>query len=224
MTGANPVEISPPNQSNIDVAFSNIQGGYTGTYNIDSDPLFVDPTTGDYHLAEGSPSIDTGTDDTIAYPNLPIDDIDGDPRPYGVSYDMGADELGPSCDEEGVTGTISPSVSSLWPPNHNMIPVTIDVSGLISNNPDLTIDPISINSIIITEYSGQEAGEVFGDNVYDENNFEPDVEITGDFSLNLRSERTGSSTGRTYTIKVTATDCSGSYDFFTEVVVPHDKR
>jgi parallel beta-helix repeat protein len=54
------------------VAYSNIQGGYTGTGNINADPLFVDAAAGDYHLQSGSPCIDTGhpayldEDDTLS--------------------------------------------------------------------------------------------------------------------------------------------------------------
>jgi predicted outer membrane repeat protein len=202
--------------------YSDIQGGYTGAGNINQDPLFLDPVNGDYHLSADSPCIDIG-DPSSAPPDFPENDIDGDLRPQGTYYDMGADEF-TSCDMQGVTGEISPSDNILWPPNHDLIPITIDTSALTSNNPDLTIIPLSINSVSVTEYSSQEAGEAYGDNVYDPNNFEPDVEITGNFTLNLRSERTGASTGRTYTIKVTATDCSGSYDFLTEVIVPHDKQ
>jgi hypothetical protein len=76
---------------------------------------------------------------------------------------------------------------------------------------------IGINSVTIIERNKK------GDNVYSENHFEPDFEITGAYSLNLRSERTGTSQGRTYLITVTAEDCSGSYNFTTGVIVPHDK-
>ena len=41
-------------------AYSNIQGGWAGTGNIDADPLFADTLGGDYHLQEGSPCIDAG--------------------------------------------------------------------------------------------------------------------------------------------------------------------
>jgi hypothetical protein len=44
---------------------------------------------GDYHLQAGSPCIDAGTS-----VNAPDDDIDGDPRPKGFGYDLGAHELG----------------------------------------------------------------------------------------------------------------------------------
>ena len=50
----------------------------TGTNNnISADPLFANPTGGDYHLQQGSPSIDAGDNMTS---NLPDTDIDGNPR------------------------------------------------------------------------------------------------------------------------------------------------
>ncbi len=69
------------------VTYSNIQGGYPGEGNIDADPLFVDPDNEDFHLSLDSPCIDTGT--SI---DAPDDDIDGDLRPQGAGYDIGADE------------------------------------------------------------------------------------------------------------------------------------
>ncbi|MFC1635545.1 right-handed parallel beta-helix repeat-containing protein [Planctomycetota bacterium] len=36
--------------STINIAYSNVQGGWPGVGNIDVDPLFVDPENGDYHL------------------------------------------------------------------------------------------------------------------------------------------------------------------------------
>ena len=86
--------------ASITVSYSDVKGGYTGTGNIDIDPLFADPrppsTTpandGDYHLQIDSPCIDMGTKDTITYPDLPLNDIDGNYRPFKWGYDMGADE------------------------------------------------------------------------------------------------------------------------------------
>ncbi|MFC2021251.1 choice-of-anchor Q domain-containing protein, partial [Chloroflexota bacterium] len=69
-------------------------GIYPGSGNINADPLFVSPGTGDFHLQSGSPAIDSA-DNSVA----PPDDIDGDARPFdgdGDSVavaDMGADEL-----------------------------------------------------------------------------------------------------------------------------------
>ncbi|MBC7225945.1 MAG: right-handed parallel beta-helix repeat-containing protein [Thermoflexales bacterium] len=50
-------------------------------------PLFLDPAAGNYHLRAGSPAVNAG----IAIPWLTAD-IDGDPRPIGAGYDIGADE------------------------------------------------------------------------------------------------------------------------------------
>ncbi|MGD2146389.1 MAG: NosD domain-containing protein [Anaerolineae bacterium] len=55
------------------------------------DPGFVDPDGWDYHIRLGSPAVDAGT----AIPWL-ADDVDGDSRPYGDGYDIGADEVWPA--------------------------------------------------------------------------------------------------------------------------------
>ncbi len=59
-------------------------GGITG-----SNPRFVDPAGGNYHLKAGSPAMDAG----ISLPWLTTD-LDGDSRPWpaGGDYDIGADE------------------------------------------------------------------------------------------------------------------------------------
>jgi hypothetical protein len=53
-----------------------------------SAPRFVDPPGRDYHILVGSPAIDAGT----PVPWLQTD-IDGNPRPIGARYDIGADEF-----------------------------------------------------------------------------------------------------------------------------------
>ncbi len=75
---------------------SDVQGGWVGTGNINTDPLFVNPATDDFHLQNGSPAIDVGNNSVIG---LPSNDIDGDPRiiPTGGVVDMGADEVPASC-------------------------------------------------------------------------------------------------------------------------------
>jgi parallel beta-helix repeat protein len=75
---------------------NNIQGGgFAGTRNIDSDPLFVDMA--DYHLSDSSPCIGAGIDTVQIAGNwyyAPIDDFDGNPRPNpgGSRPDIGAYE------------------------------------------------------------------------------------------------------------------------------------
>ena len=57
--------------------YCDVEGGYPGEGNIDADPLFVDPETGDFHLLAYSPCIDAGDNDA---PGLPATDFEGDPR------------------------------------------------------------------------------------------------------------------------------------------------
>lgn len=59
----------------------------TGSLNIWGDPAFADPAVGDYHIYSGSFAIDRGVDAGVR------SDIDGQPRPAGLGYDLGADEL-----------------------------------------------------------------------------------------------------------------------------------
>ena len=84
-------------RNDLTVAHSNVEGGWEGESNIDADPLFADAANGDYHLTDGSPCIDTGTAD-----GAPDTDFEGDARPQGDGFDMGADEFGggAACDLE----------------------------------------------------------------------------------------------------------------------------
>ena len=82
--------------STVNMTYSNIQGGYSGTGNIDADPLFVNADIGDFHLQPTSPCIDVGNTAT----ELPETDFENDPRTVDgdgngtVTVDMGADEYG----------------------------------------------------------------------------------------------------------------------------------
>jgi len=78
-------EIAHDENSTITFTYSDVEGGWPGTGNINADPLFVGG--GDYHLTAGSPCIDTGTN-----MGAPTNDIDGDPRPQGAGHDIGSDE------------------------------------------------------------------------------------------------------------------------------------
>jgi len=87
------------------VTYSDVQGGYSGTGNIDADPLFIDVDGPDDvsgteddnpRLSVGSPCIDTGDDAAVTEStdldgNIRIVDGDGDAAP---TVDMGAYEFG----------------------------------------------------------------------------------------------------------------------------------
>jgi hypothetical protein len=70
-----------------DINYSDVQGGYPGEGNISLPPGFAG--SGDFHLSPLSPCIDRGT-----Y-NGTDEDYDGNVRPQGGGYDMGAYEFIP---------------------------------------------------------------------------------------------------------------------------------
>ncbi len=73
--------------SSCNITYSAVKNGWDGTGNINIDPLFFDPVSGDFHLRPDSPCIDSGIDMGI------VADIDGDIRPMNGWFDMGADEI-----------------------------------------------------------------------------------------------------------------------------------
>jgi predicted outer membrane repeat protein len=83
------------------VACSDIQGGYTGTGNMDIDPLFIDPANINFHLQSTSPVIDRCTSGQSL-------DFDNESRPItyirpATPYDMGADEASARVGINGAT-------------------------------------------------------------------------------------------------------------------------
>ncbi len=55
------------------------------------DPAFVAPDARDYHIGAGSAALNAGVD--MGMIALCTHDLDGDPRPIGAGYDVGADEF-----------------------------------------------------------------------------------------------------------------------------------
>ena len=94
-TGTKEIHLSGGNSPT--VTYSDVEGGYAGTGNINSDPLFL---SDGYHLSSTSPCIDVG-DPSGTYTGQT--DIDGDSRVIDISgkgdgtvdVDMGADEYKP---------------------------------------------------------------------------------------------------------------------------------
>jgi len=72
-----PEEIIRWDGSSPAITYSDIQGGWEGEGNINTDPLFVNPDNGDYHLQADSPCIEAGN------PSSPQD-------PDGTRVDIGA--------------------------------------------------------------------------------------------------------------------------------------
>jgi hypothetical protein len=114
--------------------------------------------------------------------------------------------------------TLSPMADKtiLWPPNHGMVPITIQTNA--TDNSGL---PVMLNVSV----SSNEAIDGLGDGDTSPDWTEPvfDQE-TGAITFQLRAERSGSGNGRQHTITITATDASGnSSTANVKILVPHDK-
>jgi hypothetical protein len=112
-------------------------------------------------------------------------------------------------------GRVTPSKTTLWPPNHKLVPISIGVT-LSDNCGDTT----TATQCQVTNVTSNEPINGRGDG-----NTDWDWEITGPLGLMLRAERAGLLNSRIYTIWVVCTDPSGaSTTGTTTVTVPHDQR
>ena len=83
-------------------SIGNYSGTVVGSYNlyylnandqhpldnpVYADPGFVSSASDDYHISSDSPAVDAGATVVLS------DDFDGDGRPIGGGYDIGADEI-----------------------------------------------------------------------------------------------------------------------------------
>ena len=110
-----------------------------------------------------------------------------------------------------VISSVSASPNVLWPPNHKMKPVTVtaDTSDNCDSEPVCQINSVASNEPV----NGTGDGDT-----------EPDWVVTGDLTVDLRAERSGTGNGRIYTITVECTDELGKTSTSdVTVIVPHDK-
>ena len=105
------------------VAYCDVQGGISAADvqgggildwsdgNLDTDPLWVDPAGGDYHLQAGSPCIDAGQNTPLGDADLLLEtDLAGNPRVAGPQVDLGPYEFGSfrDCDHDGTPDSTEP--------------------------------------------------------------------------------------------------------------------
>ena len=137
------------------VSYSDVEGGYPGTGNIDADPLFVDSAGGDYHLSANSLCINAGDP---AYSSEPGEaDIDGDLRVINGRVDVGADEV----NYEGPIIRISPTECEFYANESGTNPETQILSirngGIGTLNWEITED---CSWLEVTPTSGESVGDI----------------------------------------------------------------
>ncbi len=104
---------------------------------------------------------------------------------------------------------VAASPDRLWPADHRMVPVKVTA--------DAT-DLVSAVATRISAVTSNEPVDGLGDG-----DMSPDWEVTGTMTLNLRAERSGTGTGRVYTITIEARDAAGNASTANVTVsVPHD--
>ena len=116
----------------VDVTYTCISGGYTGTGNIDEDPLFIAPSAGDgtafyepnahWWLQEGSPCIDAGDPDAM------YNDPDGSRNDMGAYG--GPNGMTPTDAENNVVNIITKNSISIYPnPFNPQTNIALSITG-----------------------------------------------------------------------------------------------
>jgi len=157
--------------SSVSVSYSDIEGGWTGTGNIGSDPQFVMQgywsnngtayigddywVPGDFHLQAISPCIDNGTSS-----GAPSIDIEGTPRHQGAGFDMGAYEYA----EPTTTTTVVTTSTTTTAPPTTTISSTTTVPPTVVNL--INFNAISGNRIVTLVWSTASELDNSGFNLY----------------------------------------------------------
>jgi parallel beta-helix repeat protein len=108
---------------NLIYGYRNDDDEIKGNDYVEGNPLFVNAANADFHLQESSPAIDAGSSSSA-----PSKDYDGNTRPKGAGYDIGAYEYGTS-------GSTQPEISL----SRSSISVTITVGSTTPTTQSVTI-------------------------------------------------------------------------------------
>ena len=165
-----------------------------------------------YSWSEGGTELATGVSPTVSLSHgshtitLTVDDGSGGTDTDDVTVDI-VDTTDPDV-------SIAVDPGSLWPPNHEMVLLSTDITAS-----DICDDTVGLS----VEVTSNEPEDGTGDG-----DASPDWDVVdngdGTFDVRVRAERSGNGDGRIYTITATATDDTGnSASASAEVTVAHDQ-
>jgi len=142
-------------RSTITITYSDVQGGWIGTGNINADPCFADAghwdpnglwVDGDYHLQIRSSCINAGDPNYVPEPNET--DLDGKPRVIGGRIDMGAYEFFAAPREVPMKFTpqaLNCNSKGKWIKAHFVLPAEFTIGDVDTNSP-AKVEPLGIES------------------------------------------------------------------------------
>lgn len=207
-----PDEYQADLNSTVNISYSDVQGGVTGTGNLNSDPAFVDTLNGNFHLSSSSPCIDAGTSVLSL-----INDIDNEPRPNPNTnlFDIGADEY-----YSTPASTITPTPTST--PTFTPTPrPTSDYDARMYISPvsatyqqgDRFVVSVVLDAFYSTEIQFLDAAILYDPTVFNE------PTLLNDYVLNLSDGSLGNSRpGRYHFSKYTFTGASWSVTIGDNVI------
>jgi hypothetical protein len=124
------------------VTYTIVQGGFTGTGNLNSDPQFVDAASGDYRLQAASPALDSGANASV---------------PSGVTTDMAANPRfvdSPAADTGSGTGPIVDRGAFEWQSPPPACPADL--------NGDGNVDGLDLTTVL-SQWGGAGSADFNGD-------------------------------------------------------------
>jgi hypothetical protein len=155
--------------------WSLVEGGWPGAANIDGEPLFVDPASGDFRLGEGSPAIDAGFNLKVP---ADVPDLDGDGDTMEpLPVDLAGDARFADDPEVADTGLGLPPIVDMGaferPPS--VVAISLDVkpgscpnpfnrasNGVLpvaaAGTPDLDVSTIDVSTLLLARADGVGAG------------------------------------------------------------------
>ncbi|MHA2027888.1 MAG: hypothetical protein ACW99A_12190 [Candidatus Kariarchaeaceae archaeon] len=207
-----PVADAGPDQENIEQTSyegAEVTLDGSGSYDPNDDPLTYNWTWGEDNFALGvTPTITLPLGTTTV--NLTVFD--------GIDYDWDLVNI-------TIVDTTAPELvyyttenTILWPPNHKYH--TINIADYLISVRDICDADIGPEDVVITHVTSDEPEDVNGNG--DGKTFD-DIVITGDQTVDLRSERQGKGNGRVYTIHFEVVDGENNVATGSIIIeVPHN--